>query len=183
MVGSPSGPGPSLCLRTIVARTPLRRSTSAVPSVAQISKPRSARRFTGKIIDRLSLFATETNTRPLTGSEPYTAACDLAYAVPNDASMPITSPVDFISGPSTVSTPWPSTSRKRPNGSTASLTAIGASSGSEPPSPSACSRPSARSSAIVAPSEIRAAALASGTAVALETNGTVRDARGLASST
>ena len=36
---------------------------------------------------------------------------------------------------------------------------------------------------MVAPSMIRAAALASGTAVALETNGTVRDARGLASST
>ena len=36
---------------------------------------------------------------------------------------------------------------------------------------------------MVAPSMIRAAALASGTAVALETNGTVREARGLASST
>ena len=33
------------------------------------------------------------------------------------------------------------------------------------------------------PVMIRAAALASGTAVALEENGTVRDARGLASST
>ena len=29
------GPGPSPCFRTILARTPLRRSTSAVPSVAQ----------------------------------------------------------------------------------------------------------------------------------------------------
>ena len=35
----------------------------------------------------------------------------------------------------------------------------------------------------VSPSMTRAAALASGTAVALETNGTVREARGLASST
>ena len=43
--------------------------------------------------------------------------------------------------------------------------------------------PSARSSAIVEPSMIRAAALASGTAVALETNGAVRLALGLASST
>ena len=43
--------------------------------------------------------------------------------------------------------------------------------------------PSARRPAMVAPSMIRAAALASGTAVALDTNGTVRDARGLASST
>ena len=73
--------------------------------------------------------------------------------------------------------------RNRLNGSTASLTAIGASAGSSPPSPSAGSSPSARRSAIEAPSMIRAAALASGTAVAFETNGTVRDARGLASST
>jgi hypothetical protein len=36
---------------------------------------------------------------------------------------------------------------------------------------------------LVAPSMIRAAALASGTPVAFATNGTVRDARGLASST
>jgi len=40
-----------------------------------------------------------------------------------------------------------------------------------------------RSSAIEVPSMTRAAALASGTAVALDTNGTVREARGLASST
>jgi hypothetical protein len=45
------------------------------------------------------------------------------------------------------------------------------------------SSPSSRSPSTVAPSMIRAAALASGTAVALDTNGTVRDARGLASST
>ena len=63
------------------------------------------------------------------------------------------------------------------------MTAIGADSGSEPPSPVAGSTPSARSSRSVAPIITRAAALASGTAVALDTNGTVRDARGLASST
>ncbi len=151
--------------------------------MAQISKPRSARRLTGNIIDRLSRFATDTNARPFTGSDPYTAAWAFAYAVPNTASIPITSPVERISGPSTVSTPCPAGSRNRPNGSTASFTATGASSGSEPPSPSACSIPSARRDAMDDPSMIRAAALASGTAVALETNGTVRDARGLASST
>ena len=139
--------------------------------------------MTGKIIDRLSRLATETNARPLTGSDPYTAAWAFAYAVPNATSMPITSPVERISGPSTVSTPCPARSRNRPNGSTASFTATGASSGSSPPSPAARSIPSARSPATVAPSMIRAAALASGTAVALDTNGTVRDARGLASST
>ena len=43
--------------------------------------------------------------------------------------------------------------------------------------------PSSRSSLIVAPSMTRAAALAIGTPVALATNGTVREARGLASMT
>src|ERR1017187_8511436 len=183
IVGSPSGPGPSPCLRTIVARTPFLRRTSPVPRVAHISKPRSARRLTGNTMERLSLLATDTNARPFTGSDPYAAACDFAYAVPNASSMPMTSPVERISGPRTVSTPSPRALRNRPNGSTASLTAIGASSGSVPPSPVAGSIPSARSPATVAPSMILAAALASGTAVALETNGTVRDARGLASST
>jgi hypothetical protein len=131
----------------------------------------------------LSRSATDTNTRPPTGSDPYAAACDFANAGPNAASMPMTSPVDFISGPSSGSTPCPERVRKRWNGSTASLTATGASGPSTPPSPVAGSSPSARRSASVAPSMIRAAALASGTAVALETNGTVRDARGLASST
>ena len=146
-------------------------------------KPRSARRFTGKIIPRLSRFATETKTLPAVGSEPYAAACDLANARPNPASMPITSPVDFISGPSSESSPLPAGVRNRLNGSTASFTEIGAVAGSEPPSPTDGSRPSSRSDAMLAPSMIRAAALASGTAVALETNGTVREARGFASST
>jgi hypothetical protein len=73
--------------------------------------------------------------------------------------------------------------RKRWNGRTASFTATGPSGGGLPPSPTAGSMPSARSSAMVAPSAIRAAAFASGTAVAFDTNGTVRDARGFASST
>jgi hypothetical protein len=107
----------------------------------------------------------------------------LAKALPNEVSMPITSPVDFISGPSKESTPWPSGVRNRWNGSTASLTATAASDGSSPPSPNGGSIPSSRSCLMVEPSMIRAAALASGTAVALDTNGTVRDARGLASST
>ena len=100
--------------------------------------------------------------------------------------MPITSPVERISGPSMWSTPRPSTVRNRLNGSTASFTATGVDGRrgrQRPPSPVAGSMPSARSSAIVAPSITRAAALASGTPVALDTNGTVRLARGLASST
>ena len=110
-------------------------------------------------------------------------ACDLANAVPKVSSIPITSPVERISGPSTVSTERPSTVRNRLNGITASFTAIGVDVGKVPPSPRAGSMPSARSSVIVAPSITRAAAFASGVAVALDTNGTVRDARGFASST
>ncbi len=87
--------------------------------------------------------------------------------------MPITSPVERISGPSAGST-----SGKRENGSTASFTAT-----VSPFSTDGRSRPSARSSASVAPSITRVATLASGTPVALATNGIVRLARGLASIT
>ncbi len=107
----------------------------------------------------------------------------MANALPKSRSMPITSPVDFISGPSSESIWEPSALRNRWNGSTASLTATGALRAVVPPSPVRASTPSSRSWAMVAPSMIRAQALASGTAVALETNGTVRLARGLASST
>ena len=85
--------------------------------------------------------------------------------------MPITSPVERISGPSAGST-----SGNRLNGSTASLTATWPVTGS-------VSSPSARSSASVAPSITRVATLASGMPLALATNGTVRLARGLASIT
>ena len=46
---------------------PLRCSTAAVPSVARISKPSSARRLTGKTIERLSRSATEMNAAPARG--------------------------------------------------------------------------------------------------------------------
>ena len=91
----------------------------------------------------------------------------------------MTSPVERISGPKTASTPLPSVRRKRFQGRTASLTETPRAT----PSPVAGSNPSARSSAIVAPTEILAAAFANATPVALLTNGTVRDARGLASRT
>ena len=81
--------------------------------------------------------------------------------------MPMTSPVDFISGPSTVSTPG-----KRANGNTASFT------------PTCSKRGGLRSRlASVSPAMIRAAILATGTPITLATNGTVREARGLTSST
>ena len=84
----------------------------------------------------------------------------------------MTSPVERISGPSRVSA-----SGKRVNGSTASLTLTW------PPVTGGTSSPSSRSSARVAPAMTRAATLARGTPVALDTNGTVRLARGLASIT
>ena len=87
--------------------------------------------------------------------------------------MPITSPVERISGPSTASEP-----SKRSNGSTASFT----DTCSPKPMPCALAR-AGPSRAIRSPSMIRQASLASGTPTALETNGTVREARGLASIT
>ena len=75
--------------------------------MARISKPRSASRLTGKITNRLSRLATEMNTVPLVGSGPKPATWLLAKAVPKPMSSPITSPVDFISGPRMVSTETP----------------------------------------------------------------------------
>src|SRR5215207_1479973 len=151
----------------------------AVPAVARISNPRSASRLTGKITKRLSRFATEMKTVPLVGSGPKPATWLLAKAVPKPMSRPMTSPVDFISGPRMMSTDIPSTVRNRLKGITASLTAIGADVSSVEPSLSRRRRPSPRSSAMVAPSMTRDAALASGVAVALETNGTGRARIGL----
>ncbi len=82
--------------------------------------------------------------------------------------MPITSPVHFISGASRVSTPGNLT-----KGNTASFTLTwrGITSSVKP------------SSSRVFPAITRAAILARGTPVALQTKGTVRVARGLTSST
>ena len=91
----------------------------------------------------------------------------LAKALSKTRSMPMTSPVERISGPSTVSTPG-----KRANGNTASLTPTWSSA--------AGFRPKLAS---VSPAMIRLAILAIGWPITLATNGTVRDARGLTSST
>ena len=81
--------------------------------------------------------------------------------------MPITSPVLFISGPRTESAP-----AKRANGSTASLTLT-------------CSAQPLAAGPLgeLLPQHQPRATLASGTPIALETKGTVREARGLASIT
>ena len=108
------------------------------------------------------------NTEPERGSLRPAARSALSSAVERSAALAITSPVERISGPSTGSLPG-----KRANGSTAALTlhCRGGRSGGSP------------SSEILAPSARRQAAFTSSTPVALLTNGTVRDARGFASST
>ena len=92
----------------------------------------------------------------------------MTNASPKVSPTPITSPVDFISGPRMVSTPGNLT-----NGNTASFTEkYGGIDFLVTP----CS-------ASDLPAMQRAAILASGMPVALDTNGTVREARGLTSST
>ena len=66
----------------------------------------------------LSRSLTEMNTVPSWGSLLPAPSCDLAKARAKLGSMPMTSPVDFISGPRMTSTPG-----KRAKGNTASLTA------------------------------------------------------------
>ena len=94
----------------------------------------------------------------------------------------MTSPVERISGPRTVSTTRPSVVRNRLKGRTASLTAIG-SSGSVTAASASGSWAERLSEAIVSHVMMRAAALASCTPEAFETKGTVREALGLASMT
>ena len=80
----------------------------------------------------------------------------------------MTSPVERISGPSTVSTPG-----KRANGKTASLTRDVVE----------LLRFVSVKAASFSPAMMRAAILAIGVPITLATNGTVREARGLTSST
>ncbi len=105
---------------------------------------------------------------PSVGSTVPAASWLLAKAIENRSLMPITSPVLRISGPSTISTP-----ANLRNGNTLSLTQTCDGIGSRV-------KPS---SASVMPAITLAAILATGTPVALATNGTVRLARGLTSST
>src|SRR5262245_17644675 len=152
---------------------PSASSAAAVPAVATSENPSSASRRAATRPAGLSRSAKERKTVPVSGSRLPAAAWLFVNASPKDRSTPITSPVERISGPSTVST-----SGNRSNGSTASLTATWA-----PVPRPGTGNPSAFSSANVAPSMTRAASFASGAFVALLTNGTVRLARGFASRT
>ena len=143
-----------------------------MPLVATISSPRSTRPRAASRPTALSRSARDMNTVPESGRAPPAEICDFVKARPVVMSIPMTSPVDRISGPSTGSA-----SGNLSNGSTASLTATWS------PATRSRSSPSARNPANVAPIITRLATLASGTPVALATNGTVREARGLASIT
>ena len=88
--------------------------------------------------------------------------------MPKLPAPPITSPVDFISGPRIVSTPG-----NRTNGNTGLFTNT----------PAGVRSSVTPSSASDLPDITRAATCASGTPFAFDRYGTVRDARGLTSST
>src|SRR5450830_1311881 len=106
----------------------------------------------------LSLSHTDRKTLPSSGSDAPAAATALPKAAGKFSAMPITSPVDFISGPSCVSEPG-----KRSNGSTASLTLTYSGTRRTGPRSASCS-----------PRMTRVASCAMGTPVALLTNGAAR---------
>src|SRR3954447_2117690 len=160
-------PSPTLLIRS--AGMPIRSIASAVPRVATMRKPRSCKVWAIATAPGLSLSVTVMNAVPVSGSAAPAAACALANAVGKSRATPMTSPVERISGPSTASEP-----SKRSNGSTASLT----DTWSERIGSAGRSRSAKRS-----PSITRQAIFATGMPIALDTNGTVREARGLASIT
>jgi hypothetical protein len=116
----------------------------------------------------LSLLLTLMKTQPCSGSRWPALIIALAKAAPKLSAPPITSPVDFISGPRMVSTPG-----NRTKGNTGLFT-------NTPAATRSSTRPSSVS---VRPAATRAAIFAIGTPVAFEMYGTVREERGLTSST
>ena len=136
-----------------------------MPRVASTSKPRSTSPLATATAFALSLFCTEMKAVPRMGRRVPAPIWLLPKAAAKLVSIPITSPVERISGPSSVSTP-----ANLAKGKTASFTAMCLGVTSRMPI-----------SLSVRPTAMRAATLASGTPVTLETNGTVREARGFTS--
>ena len=77
----------------------------AVPRVASTVKPMSLSRRASTTAAALSLSLTDTNKVPDAGSEMPLPSCDFRKAVAKSSEIPMTSPVDFISGERTGSTP------------------------------------------------------------------------------
>ena len=136
--------------------------------MATTLKPMSWKLAANWVAAGLSPSVTEMNTVPELGSSAPAAACAFPNAAGNSRATPMTSPVDFISGPISASERG-----KRPNGRTASFTDTCRGKRGMPSSMSARRSPSIR----------RHATFASDTPIALDTNGTVREARGFASIT
>ena len=92
-------------------------NAAAVPRVASSVNPKSSRSRAISTAASLSRSRTLINALPPVGKRVPAANCDLTKASPKLRPTPITSPVDFISGPRMVSTPG-----NFANGKTASLT-------------------------------------------------------------
>ena len=159
---------PSCTLFTVSTRRPAACRRAAVPRVARSVNPHAASRRATSTTASFATSGTERNAFPEVGSTVPAPIWALANAAPKLPSIPITSPVDFISGPRTVSTPG-----NLMNGNTASLTLTCTGTISAVKPCSASERPTMQ----------RAAILANGTPIALLTKGTVRLARGFTSST
>mmetsp|Transcript_8776 Transcript_8776/g.35859 ORF Transcript_8776/g.35859 Transcript_8776/m.35859 type:complete len:346 (-) Transcript_8776:2287-3324(-) len=157
---------PSCTLSTVSHGTLICLMAEAVPSVAQTSKPSDTNFSATRAMAPLLRSFTEMKMVPLLGSRCKAASSALAKAMGSVLSMPITSPVERISGPSSVSVP-----ANLSKGSTASLTAtwLGMISSVKPMSDS------------VLPDMTSEAYVASGLPMAFDTKGTVRLARGFAS--
>ncbi|MCY1534978.1 hypothetical protein D9M68_703640 [compost metagenome] len=108
---------PSVTLFTVAHSMPAALMAAAVPLVATISKPSLTSPRATSTARALSLFFTEMKTLPDLGRCVPAPSCDFTKASPKVLPTPITSPVDFISGPRMVSTPGNLT-----NGNTASFT-------------------------------------------------------------
>src|SRR5947209_16287708 len=78
---------------------PSRSRQAAVPCVATILNPNSRNRRASSTTSRLSRSFTLTKTVPVSGKICPADSCALAKASPKVSADPITSPVDFISGP------------------------------------------------------------------------------------
>ena len=109
---------PSEILSTLVDGTPASFNAACVPEVATISNPKSVNMVANAPAFGLSVPVRERNTFPSSGILFFDANCDFAKDMPKFSEIPITSPVDFISGPKIRSDPG-----SLLNGNTASLTA------------------------------------------------------------
>ena len=158
---------PSCILRIISDSIPRLARNSWVPCVALILKPNLANCSATSYTAGRSLGDTVIKMVPSEGSNCCAATCALKKASPKESAIPSTSPVERISGPRTGST-----SGNMLNGKTASLTPK-----------YGIIRDLRPSSSSFLPNISWVATLAMETLQTFDTSGTVREARGLASST